>query len=161
MTHGTDTDRTLGRHSVSEGSVGVGAVNRVPPVANKGKNRERNAMDTAPSTNGSNGRNPNGTFAKGNSGGPGNPHAKRTAELRTAALHAVTAEDIQEIMAELVRLAKTGDIVAIREVFNRTIGKPTDALDPDRAAIEAARLHADWLRAQSDECTAQVAFPFS
>ena len=32
--------------------------------------------------------------------------------------------------------------------------------NPDRVAIEAARLHAAWLRAQTDECTAQVAFPF-
>ena len=36
--------------------------------------------------------------------------------------------------------AKTGDVVAIREVFNRLVGKPLAAIDPDRLDLDEAQL---------------------
>ncbi len=81
-----------------------------------------------PSSNGSIGRDERGRFAQGNAGGPGNPHAGKVARLRTALLAAVTEDDVREIVERLVRLAKEGDLAAIRELFLRTIGRP---LEPD------------------------------
>ena len=81
-----------------------------------------------PSPNGPNGRRRDGRFAKGNPGGPGNPHGAKVAQLRSALLAAVTEDDVREIVERLVRLAKEGDLAAVRELFLRTIGRP---LEPD------------------------------
>jgi hypothetical protein len=78
-----------------------------------------------PTTNGGNGRNANGKFAKGNPGGPGNPYNRRVARLRSAAIKAVTPDDISKVIATLLEAAKGGDVAAIRELLDRTIGKPS------------------------------------
>ncbi len=83
-------------------------------------------MDT-PTPNGSSGRDTSGRFAKGNPGGPGNPHARHVGQLRAALLNAVTPQDMREIIAALVKQAKNGDVRAIRELFDRTLGKPQEA----------------------------------
>ena len=71
-------------------------------------------MKTAPSTNGSNGnRDSNGRFAKGNPGGPGNPHARKVARLRSLILESVTEDDLRAIVAVLVKRAREGDLPAI------------------------------------------------
>ena len=77
------------------------------------------AMES-PSTNG---RTASGRFAKGNAGGPGNPHAKRVTALRNALLAAVTEADIKAVAAALVARAKAGEVAAAREVLDRLIGK--------------------------------------
>jgi hypothetical protein len=82
-----------------------------------------NAGMPKPSTNG---RTPRGQFAKGNPGGPGNPHAKRVAWLREALLEAVSEDDLRAIARTLVKKAKGGDLPAIRELLNRVIGKAPD-----------------------------------
>ena len=84
-------------------------------------------MTDTSSPNGS-GRDQHGRFAKGNAGGPGNPYAAKVARLRAALLAAVTEDDVREIVERLVRLAKEGDTVAVRELFLRTLGRP---LEPD------------------------------
>ncbi len=81
-----------------------------------------------PSPNGSNGRDGHGRFAQGNAGGPGNPYAGKVAKLRSALLAAVTEDDVRQIVERLVRLAKEGDLAAVRELFLRTLGRP---LEPD------------------------------
>ena len=81
-------------------------------------------------------RETNGRFAKGNRGGPGNPHARQVAALRQAALEAVGPEQIKEIMNALVFKARTGDIAAARLVLSYTLGKPTTPPDPDRLDAE-------------------------
>lgn len=62
-----------------------------------------------PSPNGGNGRAGNrdagGRFAKGNSGGPGNPYARRVARLRSLMLEAVSDDDLKAIVAALVQQA--------------------------------------------------------
>ena len=71
----------------------------------------------------SSGRNPNGRFAPGNKGGPGNPHAAKVAELRSALLEAVTPEDIAEVVGSLLTQAKAGDIAAAKVLFDRCLGR--------------------------------------
>ncbi len=81
-------------------------------------------MNAQPSTNGPNGgRSPDGTFAKGNAGGPGNPHARRVAALRAAMLEAVTEDDLRVIIGELVDQARAGNLAAIKELLDRIIGR--------------------------------------
>ncbi|MBX3404141.1 MAG: hypothetical protein KF699_12085 [Phycisphaeraceae bacterium] len=100
-----------------------------------GQGREGRAMTGTPSPNGSNGHPPTfgrdgrGRFAEGNRGGPGNPHARRTAELRAAMLGAVSADDVRDVIRALVERARTGDTAAARELLDRTLGKAGDAAD--------------------------------
>ncbi len=86
-------------------------------------NRTASQVPIQPSPNG---RTTRGQFARGNPGGPGNPHAKRVAWLREALLDAVTEDDLRAIAKTLVKKAKGGDLPAIRELLNRVIGKATD-----------------------------------
>ncbi len=76
-----------------------------------------------PSPAESNGRDSSGRFAAGNKHGRGNPLAQQAQKLRVALLGAVTEEDIEAIIARLIESAKAGDVVAAREVLDRTIGK--------------------------------------
>ena len=89
-------------------------------------------MSTLPSPKGANGRGASGRFTKGNPGGPGNPHARRVAEIRSVLMSAVSIDDLRAIVSTLVKSAKAGDLAAAPDVLTRTIGKPTDAIDPDR-----------------------------
>ncbi len=84
-------------------------------------------MTNQPSPNGPNGRDDRGRFASGNPGGPGNPHACQVGRLRTALLAAVSEDDMTSIVAKLVAMAKAGDVRAIKEVFDRTLGRPVEA----------------------------------
>jgi hypothetical protein len=106
------------------------------------------------SANGANGRNGSGRFAKGNPGGPGNPHARRVSELRSVLLGKISDQDLAQIVDTLLAKAKGGDLLAIREVLDRTLGKPTlqieanvcaeDTKEPatmDRMALSLANLH--------------------
>lgn len=72
-------------------------------------------------------RDASGKFAQGNPGGPGNPHAKRVGELRTALLDAVTPEDMRAVVKALVEAARGGDVAAARVLFERTLGRPVEA----------------------------------
>ncbi len=100
-----------------------------------------------PSPNGANGRDANGRFAKGWKGGPGNPHARRVADIRSVLMSAVSDDDLRAIVSRLVKKAKAGDVMAAREVLDRLLGKakvavaiePEPQRTPDeiRAAIKA------------------------
>ena len=87
------------------------------------------SMVSSPSPNGPNGRDARGRFVGGNAGGPGNPHAKKVAKLRSAMLGAVTQKDFREVVKALIQRAKAGDVAAIRELLDRCIGKPKQAVD--------------------------------
>jgi hypothetical protein len=78
------------------------------------------------------GRGSNGRFLKGNKGGPGNPHARQAAALRQAFLAAVTAEDIATIAQAMIEKARQGDVAAARLVIQYSLGRPAEAVDPDR-----------------------------
>jgi len=92
-----------------------------------------------PSPNGANGRDNGGHFAKGNAGGPGNPHARRVGQLRSMLLQAVTDDDWLAVVAKLIDDAKAGDKAARAELFERVLGKPIEADLIERIeALEAA-----------------------
>jgi hypothetical protein len=98
-------------------------------------------MNKQPSPNGPNGgRDPRGRFLKGNGGGPGNPHAKRVAKLRSVVIAAVTETDLRAIVQRLVLLAKTGDVAAAKLLLDRILG-PAESLDfiERLETLEAAR----------------------
>jgi hypothetical protein len=74
---------------------------------------------------GSDGRGPDGRFKPGHHFAKGsNGLARRVQLLRSALLAHVTPEDIGEIVRVLLEKAKAGDVVAIRELLNRSVGKP-------------------------------------
>lgn len=69
-------------------------------------------------------RQPDGKFLPGHGvRSPGNPHTQRICEYRNAIKAAVTEEDLHRVFTVLKRLALRGDIDAIRELLNRTLGK--------------------------------------
>ena len=80
-------------------------------------------MKKKPSQNGAIIRDAGGKFVPGNPGGPGNPLAKRVNQIRARILAQITREDLNEIIAKLIEQAKAGDIVAIKEVLDRCMGK--------------------------------------
>ena len=86
-------------------------------------------MATLPSPNGSNGRRADGRFATGNPGGPGNPHARQTADIRRLIREAVTDDDLRAVVRCVVKKAKAGEPWAVKELLDRLAGKPTQAAD--------------------------------
>ena len=80
-------------------------------------------------------RNENGQFAKGNPGGPGNPYGRRTADMRSQMLSAITDADVKAVAGKLVDKAKEGDLAAIKLLLSYTVGRPDAAPDPDRVDI--------------------------
>ena len=85
-------------------------------------------------------RKPNGTFARGNKGGTGNPYARKVASLRNLFYETVTDEDMKAIIQRLVADAKDGDPIARKELFNRMIGKPVDSPHPDELNSHEAEI---------------------
>lgn len=78
-------------------------------------------------------------FRKGNKGGPGNPLAKQTNQLRAALVNAVTRADVDKIAKGLLRKAKKGDVAAARELFDRLFGKANQPISLTGSAAKAAR----------------------
>lgn len=85
-----------------------------------------------------NGRTASGQFAKGNPGGPGNPHGRRVADLRAALLDAVTEADIRAVAKVLVARAKAGEVPAIRELLDRMVGRPLPVDQVEPVAFEVS-----------------------
>jgi hypothetical protein len=77
------------------------------------------------------GRDAKGRFAAGNAGGPGNPFARRTAELRREFLAEASGEDLRAICRALLERAKGGDVAAAKLALGYLVGKPGQAVDPD------------------------------
>src|SRR5262245_48271557 len=82
------------------------------------------------------GRDTRGRFAKGNRGGPGNPYARQVALLRKTLVNFVTEDDMKHIAFVLKMKAESGDIAAIKLLFQYILGKPTESVDPDRLDID-------------------------
>lgn len=77
-----------------------------------------------PKGNGNNGRDGRGRFTPGNRGGPGNPYARRTAELRSALYRAIGPDDVAAIIQSLLAAARKGDVAAAKLVLAYAIGEP-------------------------------------
>jgi hypothetical protein len=86
------------------------------------------------------GRKVNGQFAKGeyNKGGPGNPHSQAVQRLRAALAGEMTKEKAQKLARALYNKAAEGDVAAIKEYFDRLLGKssqPIAITNPDGSLI--------------------------
>ena len=95
---------------------------RCPVVTILESEKENSSMSASPSTNGSNGRGSGGRFAKGNAGGPGNPHARKVAQLRSTLLRAISSGDLRAVVKKLLDQAKAGDVQAAKLVIERCLG---------------------------------------
>lgn len=73
-------------------------------------------------------RAPNGMFAPGNKGGPGNPNYAKSRRFRQMLMDAVTDEDFLGVIETLVKEAKAGRPWAVQEFFLRTMGKADQTL---------------------------------
>jgi hypothetical protein len=103
-----------------------------------------------PSPNGDSERDQRGRFAKGNSGGPGNPLARQASKFRAAAMSAITPEHVAAIIRKATKKALEGDMKAARLVLERVLGRPGEEMQEIGAlAIELPDLNtaSDCLRA--------------
>jgi hypothetical protein len=80
------------------------------------------------------GRTPDGKFAKGNPGGPGNPHARECARILQIMQAAIADEEILHLTRKLLELGLAGDVAAIKLILAYKIGKPQPAPLPDHLA---------------------------
>ena len=87
----------------------------------------------------------NGRFAAGNRGGPGNPFARRVAELRKAFIEAVSYDDLQRICQRLICLAVQGDVAAAKLVLGYVLGKFPEPVNPDTLDQDEVRLYSQNL----------------
>ena len=69
------------------------------------------------------GQGPDGRFQKGNKLGKGNPLAGRAAKIRALLLSSVSDDDIATIAAALIAKARGGDLLFIRELLDRIVGR--------------------------------------
>jgi hypothetical protein len=69
-------------------------------------------------------RDPHGRFAVGTVGGPGNPYSRQVNEFRAALFSALTVEEFHAIARKLIALAIEGQPWAVKELFDRILGKP-------------------------------------
>ncbi len=73
-----------------------------------------------------------GKFVKGSSGGSKtkgkNPDFKRKLDFAHAFKAAVSHDDIKAIAGKLIRQAKAGNVKAAKEVLDRCLGKPAQAI---------------------------------
>ena len=86
------------------------------------------------------GRDARGRFTAGNKYGPGNPFARQTAQLRQTLLEVVTPEELRQVAFALLLRAKAGNLTATRLLFQYVLGKPAEAVDPDRLDVEEWKL---------------------
>jgi hypothetical protein len=94
----------------------------------------------------------NGRFARGNKGGPGNPFARRSAELRALFQDELTNDDLRGLARAMIERGKKGDVSAAKLTLLYGLGKPAAAVEPDRVEIEEHRLRlesavpmTDWM----------------
>ena len=88
-------------------------------------------------------RAPQGRFALGNKGGPGNPFARQVAEIRKLLLNTVPGERLAKIVLAMVEKAEAGDVAAAKLILQYTVGKPAEAVEPDRVEIDEHRLRTE------------------
>ena len=93
-----------------------------------------------PITNGTNGlmRRPNGTFAVGTKGGPGNPEAKKVAALRKALFAAVNGKALKKLVRTMLARAGKGDAVAAKLILSYVLGRPQEMTAPQAPATTSA-----------------------
>lgn len=89
-------------------------------------------------------RNPDGTFAKGNKGGPGRPRRADEERYLKALGATVSMSDWREICETAVVQAKRGDRYARQFLAEYLIGKPTQYVQADVEADQAILIDLDF-----------------
>ena len=102
---------------------------------------ERPCPNAEPQTTPNSDRDANGRFAPGNVGGPGNPFARRVAELRQIMLECVTDKDMEIIVGALIVQAQAGKLAAIKLLFQYVLGKPAATVNPDTLDLQEMDLY--------------------
>src|SRR5258708_6790573 len=90
---------------------------------------------------GDSGRDARGRFTAGNSGGPGNPFARRVAELRKVLLETFTEQELRTVAGQLLVKAKRGALAATKLLFQYVLGKPAATVDPDTVDVQEVELY--------------------
>jgi hypothetical protein len=119
---------------------GKQAVNRFADLSDAAP-LEPSPTVTAKLTDG--GRDAAGRFTAGNRYGRGNPFARKMAALREALLDAATEERLRMLGEKLYAAAIAGDWQAAGLFLRYVIGRPADAVDPDRVDLEEWQLRCD------------------
>jgi hypothetical protein len=70
-----------------------------------------------------------GRFLTGNIGGPGNPLQASIQAWRAQVAKSIKAEDIKEVLAILLAKALSGERWAVKEILDRTLGKPSQSIE--------------------------------
>ncbi len=83
-----------------------------------------------------NGRLPNGTFATGNPGGPGNKISSKVQKLRHAMLRNVSESDVRKLTEKLLAMALQGDLRAADLLLSRLLGKPSSEAQGPQVAVQ-------------------------
>ena len=119
---------------------------------------ELTERESNPSTNGDNGpestpgnlaeRDSKGRFLPGNPGGPGNPQARNVATWRGALAASVSADDVAEVTRKLLEAARAGEPWAVKEFFDRCLGKPHVQIDLT-ADVDTVRQYSERERAEA------------
>jgi hypothetical protein len=114
---------------------------------------QRRRIGSKPSANGEHtGRKANGQFAKGNPGGPGNPHAALVGRNRARLYEIIRTGDIElavRTMREVMRKGRDSDrLAAARLLLDRALG-PIVAVDFEERIAELERRLAAELQRES------------
>jgi hypothetical protein len=72
-----------------------------------------------------------GHFLKGNAGGPGNPHARHCARMLEMFRNSITDEEMFALCRVLFARASSGDMAALKMIWQYKLGKPLPAPNPD------------------------------
>jgi len=107
-----------------------------------------------------NGRNPDGTFAPGNPGGPGRPVLTEEQRAKKQAIAEYVAE-YKEILQELLPIVpqslkkkiESGDINAIKELHERTLGKVEQKTDITSGGQPLTPVLVKFINGESDRNT--------
>ena len=102
-------------------------------MAKKQKKAKKKKKSSKSKSNGLVGRDKSGQFVKGHKLSIGNrSHASEPAkQLKEALLAAISVKDMQDIIAMLIKKSKEGDIPAIKELFDRALGRPLQTHEVD------------------------------
>jgi hypothetical protein len=76
-------------------------------------------------------RDSQGRYLKNNAGGPGNPHARHCARMLEMFRNSITDEKMYGLCRVLFERAITGDMSALKMIWQYKLGKPLPAPNPD------------------------------
>lgn len=95
-------------------------------------------------------------FEKGHKGG-GDPHAGQRQKYRARIFACSTVEDFDAVAKRLIALAKGGEQWAVKEYFDRILGKETQGIDGDFTIDD--RTHAEAELRERLQAIAAVVLP--